>query len=155
MKQEKNINKNFTIHKNGFTLLLAVLITSIVLTISFGFSAFVIRELSISIIGRESQKAVFAADSGIECALYWDFNQNKFATSSPPQTISCAGSSYIVGGPCGVSTFTLNFNNGACAVVEVNKIVEIYPGTRIESRGRNTCVAGSFNRVERAFRVRY
>jgi len=154
MKQVKNINKNFTIHKNGFTLLLAVLITSIVLAISFGLSAFVIRELSISIIGRESQKAIFAADSGIECALYWDFSQNKFATSSL-QTISCAGSNYTVGGSGGVSTFTLNFNNGACAVVEVNKNVMPYPGTRIESRGRSTCVAGSSNRVERALRVVY
>ncbi len=140
---------------NGFTLLLAVLITSIVLAISFGLSAFVIRELSISIIGRESQKAIFAADSGIECALYWDFSQNKFATTSSPQIISCAGSSYTIGGPGGVSTFTLNFNNGACAVVEVNKISEPYPGTRVESKGRSACVAGSSNRVERALRVVY
>ncbi|MDP3052142.1 MAG: hypothetical protein Q8N42_01405 [bacterium] len=149
MKQEKNINKN------GFTLLLAILITSIALAISSGLSAFVIRGLSISIIGRESQKAIFAADSGIECVLYWDFNQNKFATTSSPQTISCAGSNYTVGGPGGVSIFTLNFNNGACAVVEVNKIIETYPGTRVESRGRSTCVVGSSNRVERALRVVY
>lgn len=142
----KSINK-------GFTLLLAVLITSIALGISFGLSAFVIRELNISIIGRESQKAVFASDSGVECALYWDLIKSAFATSTSSQ-ISCAGANYTVGGASGVSTFTLNFANGACAVVEVDKI-NYYPQTKVDSRGRSTCVPASPNRVERAFRVMY
>ena len=148
MKLKTSKNK-----KEGFTLLLALLITSMVLGISFGLSAFIIRELNISIIGRESQKAIFASDSGIECVLYWDFKQNAFATSTS-QTISCAGSNYTVGGASGVSTFTLNFANGACAIVEVNK-VNYYPQTKVDSKGRSTCVSNSPNRVERAFRVMY
>ncbi len=141
-------------HKTqGFTLLLAVLITSIALGISFGLSAFIIRELNISIIGRESQKAVFASDSGIECALYWDLKQNAFATSTSSQ-INCAGANYTVGGASGISSFTLNFANAACAIVEVDKI-NYYPQTKVDSRGRSTCVPNSPNRVERAFRVMY
>ena len=149
----KNLKFKIKNSCRGFTLLLAVLITSIVLGISFGFSAFIIRELNISIIGRESQKAVFASDSGIECVLYWDLKQNAFATTTT-STISCASSNYTVGGASGVSSFTLNFTNGACAVVEVDK-VNYYPQTKVDSRGRSTCVPNSPNRVERAFRVMY
>lgn len=141
----------------GFTLLLAVLIVSVLLTISTGFSVFILRELTISVIGGESQKAVFASDSGIECALYWDLvhsglPQSAFATSSA-NIISCAGGNYTVGGPSGVSDFTLNFDNTACVDVKVDKID--YPDTKIESKGHNTCDAGARDRVERAFRVIY
>lgn len=158
-KTQRNINvsgSKIQVPCEGFTLLLAVLITSMVLAISFGFSIFVIRELNISIVGRESQKAVFAADSGIECALYWDLAQKKFATTSPPCpcTIRCLGQDYTVGGPAGISEFTLNFTNGACAMIKVNKIT-YYPKTRIESKGHSVCAAGGPIRTERAFRVTY
>ena len=139
-------------NNKGFTLLLAVLITSIILGISVGFSTFIIRELIISAMGRESQKAFFASDSGIECSLYWDLKQNAFATSST-SSINCAGSNYTVGGSSGVSNFTLNFTNGSCAVVTVNKTV--YPQTKINSYGRNTCNTSDPNRVERAFEIIY
>jgi hypothetical protein len=138
----------------GFTLLLAVLITSIILGISVGFSVFVLRELSISAVGRESQRAFFASDSGIECVLYWDLRQfpSAFSTTTT-SSINCAGSGYTVGGPSGISNFTLNFDNGSCAVVEVDKTA--YPTTVITSHGRNTCNTGDPNRVERALEVTY
>jgi Tfp pilus assembly protein PilX len=136
----------------GFTLLLAVLITSIILGISVGFSTFVIRELIISAMGRESQIAFFASDSGIECSLYWDLQQNAFATSST-SSINCAGSSRIVGGSSGISEFDLNFTNGACSHVKVDKTV--YHQTKIDSYGRNTCNLSDPNRVERALEIIY
>lgn len=153
-------------YNKGFTLLLSVLVVSILLTISMGFSVFVLRELTIAVIGGESQKAVFASDSGIECALYWNFvhsglSQSAFATNTgagyPPNTISCADGSYSVGGggdSGGISSFTLNFDNDSCVEVRVDKIID-YPDTRIEARGHNTCDVGARDRVERAFRVIY
>lgn len=142
----------------GFTLLLAVLVSSIILTISMGFSVFVLRELTISLLGRESQKAVFASDSGVECVLYWDFvhgiySESAFDTAST-HVINCAGGSYTVGGPSGISNFTMNLSNGACAQLKVDKITSP-PSTIIESRGYNKCSVGAPNRVERAFRVTY
>ncbi len=139
-------------NNKGFTLLLAILITSIILGISVGFSAFIIRELIISAMGRESQKAFFASDSGIECSLYWDLRQNAFATSST-SSINCAGSSKTVGGSSGISEFDLNFTNGACSHVKVDKTV--YPQTKINSYGRNTCNLSDPNRVERALEIIY
>jgi hypothetical protein len=139
-------------NNKGFTLLLAVLITSIILGISVGFTTFVIRELTISAIGRESQKAFFASDSGIECALYWDLKQNAFATSST-SSINCTGLYFTVGGPSGISEFDLNFTNGSCSHVKVDK--SVYPQTKIDSYGHNTCILSDPNRVERALEIIY
>lgn len=141
-------------YKNGFTLLLSVLITSIILGISVGLPLFVMRELIISAMGRESQKAFFASDGGIECALYWDLKQipSAFSTTTVSE-IDCADLSFTVGGPSGLSNFTLNFDNGSCAAVTVDKTV--YPQTKIDSYGRNTCIVSDPNRVERALEVIY
>ncbi len=237
----------------GFTLLLSVLISSIILGISVGFSTFIIRELTISAIGRESQKAFFAADSGIECALYWDLKQHAFVSGSmfslqsgntdicyaggniactykngsaytgyilistcitrgfdfgsfldgdildalylsgasscsqnyttdlanstehtqfiatsggtwayypsppppaPPQShnITCAGMTKTVGGSLGVPEFDLDFANGACAHVKVEKTAI---STTISSAGHNTCNLSNPNRVERSLEVAY
>ncbi len=147
MKYFKYIN-----NKDGFTLLLAVLITSIILSMSVGISVFIIRELLISSVGRESQKAFFAADSGVECALYWDLKQNAFKTSST-QAISCAGVFPIVGGASGISNFDLTFTNGACVHVKVDKTIP--SSTKIDSAGHNICNLSDPNRVERTLRVSY
>lgn len=150
----------YTNKKDGFTLLLAVLIASIILSISVGVSVFIIRELLISSVGRESQKAFFAADSGVECALYWDLKQNSFATTSPPHTITCVNSSPTVNigcpspnPPCGISEFDLTFANGACAHVKVDKTIP--SSTKIDSAGHNTCNLSDPNRVERSLRISY
>ena len=148
------IIKSKSSNRKGFTLFLAILITSIVLGASIGFSIFVLRELRVSAIGRESQKAFFAADSGAECALYWDLKQvpSAFSTTTT-STINCAGSDYTVGGPSGISNFTLNFDNGSCTTVKVDK--NNYPNTIIYSYGHNTCDSSDPNRVERALNLIY
>lgn len=71
------------IHTRGFTLLLAALVASIVLAL--GSSVFLIarKQVTLSSLGRDSQFAFYAADTGAECALYWDIRYNLFATSTP------------------------------------------------------------------------
>ena len=82
----------------GFTLLLAALVASIVL--SLGGSIFTIaqKQVTLSSVGRDSQFAFYAADTGAECALYWDIRAAAFATSSESsemQSISCDGVSIV------------------------------------------------------------
>ena len=119
--------------KKGFTLLFTVLIISIVLSLGLSVSSIVLNQIELSGTGRESQLAFYAADAGGECALYWDVKQNAFATSTA-STINCAGSSFTVGGASGRSSFVLNFDNGSCAKVTVDKNPE---NTVIESLGRD------------------
>ena len=63
--------KNNTKAKRGFTLLIAVLATSIILSISLGIFDIITKEMKLASLGRESQIAFYAADAGEECAFYW------------------------------------------------------------------------------------
>jgi len=66
----------------GFTLLLAALVSSIVLAVGAAIFGIAQKQVLLSAIGRDSQFAFYAADTAAECALYWDFRCNYFATST-------------------------------------------------------------------------
>ncbi|MDP1624899.1 MAG: hypothetical protein Q8L64_03945 [bacterium] len=70
-------------NQGGFAMLFAVLTSSVLLSIGLSIFNLTIKEIVLSSSGRESQFAFYAADTGIECAFYWDFKGvNVFATSS-------------------------------------------------------------------------
>ncbi len=142
--------------KNGFVLPLAIIIVSMVLVISITVSTLIIGELEFSSFGRDSQKAFFASDAGAECALYWDLKMSAFGTStSPSLPINCAdftSASGIMPNPAGVFDFQLNFANGACVFVTIDKSAA--PATILRSRGRSSCVTDT-RKVERALKVQY
>lgn len=58
----------------GFVLLYAVMTSTIVLAVGVSIISIALKQLSISTLGRESQYAFYAANTGAECALYWDFH---------------------------------------------------------------------------------
>ena len=66
----------------GFTLLLAALVSSIVLAVGAAIFGIAQKQILLSSIGRDSQFAFYAADTAAECALFWDFRCNYFATST-------------------------------------------------------------------------
>ncbi len=140
-------------NKNGFTLFYALLVISIILSISMAIAEIVLRETVISGFGRDSLIAFFAADSGVECALYWDVKQNAFATTSTSSTINCAGSTINFNPSSGVSVFPLNFTNGSYASVKVDKTT--YPVTTVTAYGRNSADLTNPRRVERGLKVTY
>src|SRR3989344_6801923 len=86
MKNSKKIKFKTS---GGFVLPLAIITVSISLAISLTVSALIMSEIEFSSFTRESQKSFYAADAGIECALYWDLKKMAFSTSTPG-TISCA-----------------------------------------------------------------
>lgn len=88
----------------GYTLLFAVLVSSIVLGVALSILSISRRELLLSSNARESQYAFYAADSGLECASYNDLVGNVFSGSSNP-TVTCKGIS-----PVTVSSNSLNAN---------------------------------------------
>jgi hypothetical protein len=79
----------FTSNKKGFAMLFAVLVSSVLLSVGISIFNLTLKELTLSSSGRESQFAFYSADTGIECALYWDFKSTvpstMFATSSASQ----------------------------------------------------------------------
>jgi hypothetical protein len=165
---KKIISKN-----KGFTLLVAVVVTSFLLIVSFVLANIALKQLLISSANKESQYAFYNADSGTECALYWDLKNgyDSFSTSTP-HTIHCGGEtistgsqndipnsvpvSLIGGGGDGVpSIFRVSFPKG-CAVVTVEKeYVDENLITTIDSRGYNDCVTTSLRRYERGVSLTY
>jgi hypothetical protein len=67
--------------EKGITLFIAIVIMSILLFISFAVVNITIKGNLFASSGRDSQLAFFAADSGIECDLYWDSKVNPSAFS--------------------------------------------------------------------------
>lgn len=144
-------------NQQGFTLLIAIVITATLLLVSTGIVTVAVKEAFLSASARESQHAFYAADTGIECAIFWDV-RNETGVSAfdagGTSNITCNGETFTVGG-ANVSTFSFDFEstgNPYCAQVTVTKDNGL---TIIESRGYNTCDPTNTRRVERAVRVGY
>lgn len=58
--------------QKGFTLLYAVLVSSIVLSASLSIINIALKQHKLSALSRESQIAFYAANTGVDCALYWN-----------------------------------------------------------------------------------
>lgn len=145
-----------TKNKRGFTLLISIVVTSMLLLVSFAVVNIAYKQLVLANMNQESQYAFYNADSGVECAVYWDFKGGVSAFNplvvAAPQP-SCNGQSFSAGGggANATTTFTINFPKG-CAVVSVGKHVGV---TIIDSKGYNTCVAGAIRKLERGQKLSY
>jgi hypothetical protein len=103
----KKNSKNTT---KGFTLFYALLVSSLALSIGAAIFDITLREIDLSAAATQSQYAVYVADTGAECALYWDSkyvnvgNNNNggsgsaFATSSTDTTAAAATSGLLCNG---------------------------------------------------------
>lgn len=94
MKLPRTLKNN-----KGFTLLFAVIVSTLVLAVGGSIINIALKQVILSGVGRDSQYAFYAANTGIECALYWDITGTVtgvggFATSSesrPSGPSGCAG----------------------------------------------------------------
>jgi len=167
--------------KKGFVVLIAVLLAGIFVVIGASILLISIKELELASGGTQSQYAFYAADTGLDCAFYWDLRHHAFATSThsvEPDTLYCNGvdvtsvsgweyKTNIDGfGPStdfrGNTIFYIRdlYPNDAsrddCVMVWVTKDNQsgVYH-TYIQSRGYNTCDENNPRRVERALRATY
>lgn len=106
--------------------------------------------------------AFFAADGGMECALYWDLRQDAFAIGAQSSAVNCAGQDNAIttvdlGGGDERSDFNFHFVQGDInslfVKVEVTKKTD--GSTVIKSYGRNNNDPNNRRRVERAWKVSY
>lgn len=61
-------------NQKGFTLLFAVLVSTLVISIGATIISIALRQTILSGTSRESQYAFYAANTVLECATYWDKN---------------------------------------------------------------------------------
>ncbi len=66
--------KIFKEKKNkGFTMLFAVLVSVLVLSVGASIITLALKQIRLSGSARDSQFAFYAANTGLECAEYWDW----------------------------------------------------------------------------------
>ncbi len=58
--------------RRGFTIFFAMLVGGLALAVGVAIYDLTVRELDLSSTATQSQYAIYAADTGAECALYWD-----------------------------------------------------------------------------------
>lgn len=150
-------------NQKGISLVIALIMMTVLLSVSFSIGNIILRQLRLTNIGTNSQTSFYAADSALECALYWDtltdgtiegdFESSIFGTSTPisyaPLTnpIKCGDNTSNpllfakVVDPTtdtATTTFNIDFGAGSCAHVEV---VKTPYRTQILSSGYNTTAA--------------
>jgi hypothetical protein len=170
--QNNNKRKKHMKTQPAFTLLIASLIGSILLTLAIFMISIAQKEVLLSTLGRDSQYAFYAADAGAECALFWDF-RGGFDPGTPTHTATCTGqpvgdyvagisadsTDLILGGQgYGVPSRMQFEQNRRCVIVTVTKSqVNGSDRTLIDSRGYNLPCSVTENprRLERAIEMRY
>ncbi len=156
--------------QKGFTLFVALIVSSIMLSVGFSIGNIVLKQLLLSSSGKESQMAFFAADSGAECALYWDRKDGAglstidgaFSTSTTAEAIQdsvkCGhgldgegkidGVQYstetVSGNTLATTTFYVDFSDPNTTYKACAKVTVVKrdPFTIIESRGYNSALIG-------------
>lgn len=146
----------------GFTLFLSLVIAGTLLLVATSITSLAVKQSSISVAGRDSQIAFYAADTGLECALYWGvrnpsgftaFDETTSTTIDCNRDASNPGNQWQVGGSS-VSSFDITFlPEPYCAEVTVTKQGD--GTTLVESSGYNTCDTSNPRRVQRAVRANY
>ena len=81
------IMKKSTLQKNkeneGFALLIAVMVVAVLISVTYAMFNISLKQVALSVAGKNSQIALFAADTGLECALYADYKvENAFDYAS-------------------------------------------------------------------------
>ena len=93
----------------GFTIFFAVLVASLSLSIGLAIYDLFVRELLLSQTATQSQYAIYAADTGIECALYWDIRFASLVPSDADGSAFATSSDWNRGGTAdGLNTVTCN-----------------------------------------------
>lgn len=124
-------------HNKGFTILLAALVSSLVLSLGISVFSIAQKQLILASTSRNSQYAFYAADSGAECALYWDVRHNFASSTNPLASILCDAETIPVTHTTqGAAEFyDFEFNpNGYCVQVTMRK-QNVSPRTLIRADG--------------------
>lgn len=123
----------------GFVILFSILVSSLILLISAGIFSVVQKEVVLSSSARESQRAFYAADSGLECALYSDL----IGVGTPIQTPFSANG--LGGGTieCGGDSIDIdpvsNYASNSAAEYDIAYSIEYYNALDGSATDNNSC----------------
>ncbi|MDB4992021.1 MAG: seg [Parcubacteria group bacterium] len=153
-------------HPRGFALIISVIITSVVLAVGIALIDIAYKQVLLSSSAKNSQVAFYNADSGLECALYWDqkFNAFDYNAPLPATSLSCDLQQISVNPP---SSYSTNQSGGTrvttfnipCPGSGYSSTITIYKQnsgtTDLYSNGYSTCDSASPSRIERGLKANY
>lgn len=155
-----------TTSPRGFTLLIAIILTSVLLAVGLSLIDTAYKQLILASTAKQSEIAFYLADSALECALYYDQQLGSFAFSGAASSISCNNVAVLnfsssVSGSVRTTTFSV-----PCAGTGLEATVTVYKTngpacntsgatTCIYSNGYSSCDAADPRRVERGIKVYY
>jgi len=139
MKKETFYKKNK--YSRGIALVFAIMLSVILFTFAAGVLSIATKELNFTTSGKDSNDAFYAADSGIECALFNEKNGN-FNKGSVVTEINCFEEKISLEGKYPIFNFTLlnlGSSGQACTNILVNKEAgsSPEPENQIISKGYN------------------
>lgn len=155
--KNKNLNKKKKI--SGFVLLYTMILSSIILAVTFGVTNIALKETNFSISARAANDAFFAADTGAECALFYD-KASSDAFSGAEISMECGGNpSEVVLNSSGADSWYFEVNGlgesqRACARVTLTRDQTLF-STTIVSKGYSNCDVNLGNVVERELKISY
>ena len=151
--ENKILKKN---KNNGFVLLYTMIVSSIILAVALGISSVALKEAKFSTSAKATNEAFFAADTGAECALFFDKTDPAKNAFTGTATMNCANHNITLslsGNPWSFTVNNLGSSGSAYADVILTKDTSTpIPTTTIISKGYNN---SSNNKVERVLEVNY
>jgi len=160
--------RRFQRGESGFAAFYAVLVITVLLTVSLKMLDVALKGQILSSGSRESLKAFYAADSGVECALYNDLRIGRIF-EAPEQnragSVTCGSSSFPLAGlseaqGCPAGAFCTIFTYPLSPTSQVDIVVKKKDQnnnqqirTLVEARGYH--VANGVKKLERAVRTEY
>ena len=148
----------------GFVAIFAMLIATVILIMVISITGTAYKETVLSASVRESERAFYAADTGVECGLYLDRIAGGVFVSGGVTDSMCGDIAIDVDvdGLGSVYTFDVPISSNSCAKVDVfkNLLIDGDSFTQVISRGYNASCddlldLGSRRVVERKLDVRY
>lgn len=148
----------------GFVAVFAMLIATVVLIMVISITGTAYKETLLSGSARESERAFYAADTGVECGLYIDRVAGGVFVAGGATEITCGDvdATVSVDGLGSVYSYDLVVDTNACAKVQVfkNLLIDGTSYTQVVSRGYNASCdvlddIGARRVVERKLDVKY
>ena len=157
--------------QKGYAILFTIVVTGIIISLTIGMTNIAFRHRVFSKEAVDSSKSLFAADTGLECALFHD-SQGLFSDPANPEpVVDCAGLSMISDAIGSKVSFNFEYEmagKNRCVEVSIDKnvpdpvnptgtVTEIYSnGYNIDCNDVNDILNISNNRiVNRLLRATY
>ncbi len=148
--------------QRGFTLLIAVILSTVVLTVGIALLDVAYKQVILASTAKESQAAFYNADSALECALYYDQKSDAFNFLTPAlsSTLVCSSTPVVnyaldaTNPAVHITTFALPCSSGG--VYASSTIYKYSSGaTSLYADGFNDCNASNPRRVDRGLKAVY